>query len=251
MKVKKSLCNGKEVSQIPPKKLGRPLTLRVLYSKVQLYLRSSRAAGTPINARIVIAAAEGIVKATDSTLFHQNGGHILLGFPWEYSIWKGWVMYSKRLLLSPRHLALRWSLRKPKIKAYQQKIKMALVGSNAPPKLITNFNESGVNVLSSSRWAQVEKGSKWVEISGFDDKCQITFTMAGTLSEKFLSLQVLYAGKTKSCHPSSFPNGFDVWHMPNHWANSDTCVRYLEKVILPYMSLQNVKNFNYQKSTQL
>ena len=48
-------------------------------TKVQQYVRSLRRAGVPINVRIVMAAAEGIVKATDCTLLAQNGGHIKRG----------------------------------------------------------------------------------------------------------------------------------------------------------------------------
>ena len=87
MELKKSLRTGRDqVTQLPNKKLGRPLTLGVLDSKVQPYLWSLRAAGTPVSARIVISASEGIVKATDRTVLHENGGHILLQSPWAYSI---------------------------------------------------------------------------------------------------------------------------------------------------------------------
>ena len=67
-----------EISSLPKKKRGRPLTLGELDNKVQQYVRSLRRAGVPINARIVMAAAEGIVKATDRTLLAQNGGHMNL-----------------------------------------------------------------------------------------------------------------------------------------------------------------------------
>ena len=107
--------------------------------------------------------------------------------------------------------------------------------------------------MLSSQWTQAEKGSKRVEISGFDNKRQIILTVAGTLSEEFLPFQVLYTGKTERCHPSSpLPDGFSVWHTPNHLANSDTCVRYMyhEKNVLPHATIQNIKNLDYQKSTR-
>ena len=67
-----------EISRLPKKKRGRPLTLGELDGKVQQYIRSLRRAGTPVNARIVMAAAEGIIKATDRTMLIENGGHIQL-----------------------------------------------------------------------------------------------------------------------------------------------------------------------------
>ena len=88
MELKKSLRTGKEVTQLLTKKLGRWLTLVVLDSKVQLYLPSFRANETPNFGRIVTAAAEGIEKATDRALLHEIGGHILLGSPWAYTIFK-------------------------------------------------------------------------------------------------------------------------------------------------------------------
>ena len=80
-----------------------------------------------------------------------------------------------------------------------------------------------------------QEGASRVEIVGLNDKRQITVTFAASLSGEFLPLQILYQGKTERCHPSfAFPEGYDVWHSPNHWANGDTVVRYIEKVILPY-----------------
>ena len=49
------------VEEIPSMKRGRPLTIRELGGVVQSYIRALREAGTPINAFIVIAAANGIV----------------------------------------------------------------------------------------------------------------------------------------------------------------------------------------------
>ena len=64
-----------------------------------------------------------------------------------------------------------------------------------------------------------------------NDKCQVTATLAGTLSGELLPLQILYQGKTERCHPSqTFPNGCDIWHTPNHWANEETTLQ--ENVIL-------------------
>ena len=41
-------------------------------------MRALRKAGSPVNARVVLAAAEEIVTATDCTLLFENGGHIKL-----------------------------------------------------------------------------------------------------------------------------------------------------------------------------
>ena len=60
--------------------------------------------------------------------------------------------------------------------------------------------------------------------------------MAGTLSGNLLPFQVLYEGKTEGYHPSAdFPEEFDVWHTPNHWANGETCIRFITNIVLPYI----------------
>ena len=67
----KKVGSEEEITQLAKKKRGRPLTLGSL-----------RKAGTHVNARVVLAAAEGIVKATDRTLLFENGGHIKLSLDW-------------------------------------------------------------------------------------------------------------------------------------------------------------------------
>ena len=99
-----------EISHLPKKKRGRPLTLGELDGKVQQYVRSLRRAGTPVNARIVIAAAEGITKATDRTMLIENGGHIQLTLAWAYSLLQRMGLYNGRLPPKPRHLSQSQSL---------------------------------------------------------------------------------------------------------------------------------------------
>lgn len=90
--------------------------------------------------------------------------------------------------------------------------------------------------MPSSNWTLEQEGAERVEIAGLNDKRQVTATLAGTLSRKLLPLQILYQGKTERCHPSqTFPDGFDMWHTPNHWANEETTLQFIENVILPYI----------------
>ena len=62
-----------------------------------------------------------------------------------------------------------------------------------------------------------------MEISGVDDKRQITALLAGTLSGHFLPAQLIYAGKTPACLPKvQFLSDWHVTFTPNHWSNEDT-----------------------------
>ena len=56
-----------------------------------------------------------------------------------------------------------------------------------------------------------KEGSKRVEISGIDDKCQITAVFAATLDGSFLPIQLIYCGKSHAClPPTKFPSD---WHI--------------------------------------
>ena len=64
------------------------------------------------------------------------------------------------------------------------------------------------------------EGSRWVKVIGLGDKRQIMATFAATLDGTLLPMQILYQGKTDRSHPKyTFPDGFDIFYTPNHWAN--------------------------------
>ena len=67
-----ALAKQGSVCSIPSKKRGRPLTLGDIDGEVQSYIKALRAAGTPISAPLIIAAAEGIVGARDRTLLAKK-----------------------------------------------------------------------------------------------------------------------------------------------------------------------------------
>ena len=105
-----------------------------------------------------------------------------------------------------------------------------------PSDLVINWVQTGINVVPSSNYTMEERGAGRVDIAGYGDKSMITATFAATLSGKFLPMQILYGGKTNRCHPKhQFPCVFDVYHNPNHWANEECAIRFIKKIILPYV----------------
>lgn len=107
---------------------------------------------------------------------------------------------------------------------------------NIPPELIINWDQTLINVAPTTNWTMAKVGSKWVEVAALNDKRQVMSTLAITMSGEFLPPQILYQGKTERCHPVfTFHEEYDIWHTHNHWANGDTVVRYITKVILPYV----------------
>ena len=169
---------GEDIMELVSKKRGRPLTLGELDTKAQQYIRSLRSAGTPVNARIVLAAAEGIVKATDRNMLADYGGHIQLTLSWAYSLLKR-MGFVKRKATTKCKLTLTDEAFKKAKKSYLKKIKRSVKDGKIPPELVINMDQTGINVIPAT---QEERGSARVEVAGIGDKRQITVTLAGTLS---------------------------------------------------------------------
>ena len=122
-------------------------------------------------------------------------------------------------------------------KSYLAQISGLIKVHNIPHELIINWDQTPINVAPTTNWTMAEVGSKRVEVAALNDKRQVTSTLAVTMSGEFLSPQIIYQGETERCHPAyAFPEGFDIHHTPNHWANGETMVRYITNVILPYVA---------------
>ena len=80
------------------------------------------------------------------------------------------------------------------------------------------------------------EGAKRVEVIGKGGKRQLTALFACSISGDFLSIQMVYQGKTMKCLPKfQFPDNWDVTYTSNHWCNEHTMHQYINKIILPYI----------------
>ena len=49
-------------------------------------------------------------------------------------------------------------------------------------------------------------------------------------------MQLIYTGKTPRCKPSvDFPDNWLIDYTPNHWSNEGTMLRYIDKIIVPFV----------------
>ncbi|XP_070567237.1 uncharacterized protein [Ptychodera flava] len=120
---------------------------------------------------------------------------------------------------------------------YLQKIETAVTEHRIPDNLIFNWDQTGVSIVPSGSWTMDLRGSEQVQITGLDDKRQITVILAVSLASQVLPPQLVYQGKTDQCHPRyTFPADWDVFHSPNHWSNTETMHRYVDKVIIPFVT---------------
>ena len=107
---------------------------------------------------------------------------------------------------------------------------------DVPPELVLNWDQTGIHLVPASTWTMDKEGSKRVEISGANDKRQITAVFCGSLTGDFLPLQLIYKGKSPRCHPRfQFPSDWHVTHSPKHWSTEQTMVQYITKIIVPYI----------------
>ena len=121
-------------------------------------------------------------------------------------------------------------------KEFLQEIVDIAVMEETPPELILNWDQTGINLVPSSGWTMEQRGATRVEVTGIDDKRQITAVFCGSLTGDFLPLQLVYGGKTHRCHPrSKLPSDWDITHAPKHWSTEETTKGYIENIILPYI----------------
>jgi len=81
-----------------------------------------------------------------------------------------------------------------------------------------------------------EEGKKRVEISGMNDKRQITMVLGVCNNSCYLSPQVICAGKTNRCLPKvKFPAGWHVTCTENHSTNEVTSLQYIDEILVPYV----------------
>ena len=105
-----------------------------------------------------------------------------------------------------------------------------------PNELVVNWDHTGINYVPVGNWTMATEGLKRIEVAGLGDKRQFTAVFAASLSGDFLPPQIIYAGKTPRCLPSTkFPEDWDITFTKNHWANEKTTESYIKKVLVPYV----------------
>ena len=204
-----------------------------LDQQLQAYVCALRSAGAVVNTAIVRAAARGIVSSTNRSQLYEFGG-LTLSKEWGKSVLRR-MGFVKRKANTKVKLSVEDFEKKKDI--FLADIKAIVTMEEIPPKLVLNWDQTGVNIVPASSWTIDRRGSKRVEIGGLDDKRQITAVFAASLIGDFLPVQLVYQGKTDACHLSlRFPPEWDITHTPNHWSNEDTMERYLENIIEPYVT---------------
>ena len=222
------------IERLPERKRGRPLLLGTeLDAKVQAYLHTLRENGGSVGTAIVRAAARGIVQKVNRGMLAEFGGPITLTKAWVQSLLSRMGFVKRRGTTKAKVSVEKFEIVK---KSYLDDIASTVFMEEIPSDLIFNWDQTGLNIIPTSSWTMEKKGSRRVELAGLNDKRQITAVFCGSLNGVFLPPQIIYQGKTQRCHPVfKFPQNWNVTHSPNHWANEDTTLEYLQKIIIPYI----------------
>ena len=197
------------IKKLPEKKTGRPLMLgETLDKEVQAYIQETHKVGGVVNARIAIACATGILRRTNSNLLAVNGVHVVLTKEWAHNILHrlGYVKRksnSKAKVTPDDFTQLKSN--------FLADIHVIVEMEEIPPALILNWDHTSLKYVPVSSWTMAKEGSKQMEISGIDDKRQITALFTVSLDGSFLPIQLIYCGKSHAClPPTKLPSD---WHI--------------------------------------
>ena len=139
MEDKRAKNDDDDLTVLPPKKRGRPLLLKAdLDQKLQLY----------ITARIVLAAARGIVSAFDQSSLTDHGGHIQLNRHWAYSLLNR-MKFVKRKVTTANSKYSNVDFVKLK-RQFLEDVVTTVEMDKIPAEMILNWDQTAVKIVPSS-----------------------------------------------------------------------------------------------------
>ena len=224
---------------ITSKSRGRPLLLGELDAKVQDYIRKLRLAGGIVTSSIVIASAKGIVCHYNRALLPEHGGNLVLSKKWAQSIMTRMGLVKRKATKAARKVPQDFQDVKA---AFLHRIKDTVNKHAIPDSMIVNFDQTGSKFVPCSEWTMAPEGSKQVEVTGLNDKREMTVVLAVSLAGELLPPQLIYAGTTNRCHTTvTFPDNWSITHSKNHWSNETTMLEFIATVLVPFMVKQREK----------
>ena len=108
---------------------------------------------------------------------------------------------------------------------------------NIPHSLIINLDQTPTKYVPVGRTTLAKKNSKTVAVKGNSDKRTITATFAISFKGDFMSMQLIYGGKTTKCLPRfKFPDKFSLSYNETHYSNENEACKCIEEILQPYIN---------------
>jgi hypothetical protein len=200
--------------------------------KVKQHIRQMRLTGGPISNRVVICIARAYLQQYDPVQYTLCGEQILTrGL--SQSILQRMNFVKRKVTKAAKKLPSDFNQLRDN---FHSKIQDVVKTHNVPNELIVNWDQTGVFLVRSSKYSIAEVCSKQVSVIASNDKRQITALLTINACSEMLSPQLIYQGKTDNCHAKyKFPFDYSIDHTPSHWSDSESMIRYLKAILLPYI----------------
>ena len=207
-------ANPQPVMEIPAKPKRRPPILLDLDEKLIKFLKAVSIKGGVVIVHVVRAATKALIESNGSA--SQQLQNFSTPRSWVHSLYHC-MGYTKRAGTTgrpPVPQGLHDECRLDFLQDIDNQVKQYSV----PSELVLNTDQTPSSYVSVGKCTMVARGSKTIPIKGNTDKRAITLNFVVTLLNKFLSIQVIYSGKTKASQPRgfNFPPGFCVSQNPQH-----------------------------------
>ena len=102
--------------------------------------------------------------------------------------------------------------------------------------LIVNLDQTPTKYVPVGRTTLAKKNTKTVPIKGSSDKRTITATFAISLQGDFMSVQLIYGGKTRKCLPRfKFLEKFSLSYNETRYNNEKEACKFIEEILQPYI----------------
>ena len=174
-------------------------------------MKSLREAGVGINYNVMIGIAKGLIAANDRTMLIENGGILEITETWAQSITRRLGLVRRKSTTCKQPMSPGY-IREIGFTFYRNIAETAAV-HNIHNSLILNLDQTPLPFFLVGKYTLEEKGAKSVPMTTSNDYRQITGTFTISAEGNFLTIQLIYQGKTERCHAKfKFPEIFDVNH---------------------------------------
>ena len=200
--------------------------------EIKRILLQMRAAGAPINRRVIRWVMLAVLQAAQPTLLLTNvlSQSFISRWAREQLDWR-WRARTTAASKLPVDWETQGVLMAKRIAAHMEM-------HSVHPSLVINLDQTGVKLVPSSTWTYEKCNSSSVAVVGAEDKRQITACIASSLTGELLPLQLIFEGKTERSLPertaASIASLCHLTFSDNHWSSQKTMQQYVSEIIMPY-----------------